>query len=357
MSRRDDVWELIHVINGTMEAAVGSADALRDAVLTAGDLPEVRQLEAMLAEGGADLDVSMTAVAQHLLGRLRWHRSRLVPEGEGHGDYDAALTLFQLPFVLGLDDIPEPMLPTLAERALPMAASFQQGASETKAPAQVESAIILSRQIVTHLAADHPWRPGMLANAGHMLMIRFEIGGSAQDLDQSVELLEAALAASAVDQREAVLATLVQALRHRLAATADAADLDRVIECCEAGVTAASVDDVGAVKWLGGLGDSLLNRFERAGADTDLNRAIEAMRRALGADRAGLFDRTAMGYDLAYALSRRFDRTRSATDLAEAIDLARSALEAAGPDHVFRAPTQSLLAAMERVSGSRPASP
>ncbi|WP_149826074.1 hypothetical protein [Streptomyces tailanensis] len=232
MSRQDDVWELIHLINTKMESAAASGD-LRT-VLTSGDLPEVLQLDAILAEGSADIDVSMTAVAQHLLGTLRWYRSQLVPEGEGHGDYDAALALFELPFVLGLDDIPEPMLPALAERAVPAAASFQQGASGTKSPAEVESAIMLSQQIVTHLVPDHPFRPAMTANLGHMLMLRFEDSGSAEDLDQSIELLEAALA-SAVDQREAILSTLVQALRRRLAATADPADLDRVIECCEAG--------------------------------------------------------------------------------------------------------------------------
>ncbi|WP_149826075.1 tetratricopeptide repeat protein [Streptomyces tailanensis] len=102
------------------------------------------------------------------------------------------------------------------------------------------------------------------------------------------------------------------------------------------------------------MGDSLLNRFERVGADSDLDRAIDVKRRALGADRARLLDHTAMKYDLAYALSRRFNRTRSATDLAEAINLARSAVEAAEPDHVFRAPTQNLLEAMLRVNTSRP---
>ncbi|MFG2293323.1 hypothetical protein [Streptomyces sp. NPDC048603] len=351
MNSQNDVWELIHLINRKMESAAASGD-LR-AILTSGDLPEVLQLEAILAEGGADIDVSMAAVAQHLLGRLRWHRSRLVPEGEGHGDHDAALALFELPFLLALDGIPEPMLPTLAERAVPTAASFQQSAIDTKAPDRIESAITLSRQIMVHLAPDHPFRPGMAANLGHLLMLRFENGRSAEDLDQSVELLEAALA-SAVDQREAVLSTLAKALRLRLAATAESADLDRVIECCEAGAAMAPVDDADAVKWLSGLGDSLLNRFERTGADSDLDRAIEVIRRALAAEGARLLDRTAMGYDLAYALSRRFNRTRSATDLNEAIGLARSVVEAAESGHLFRAPTQNLLEAMLKVNASRP---
>ena len=349
MSRRDDVWELIHLINRKMESAAASGD-LRT-VLTSGDLPEVLQLEAILAEGNADIDVSMTAVAQHLLGRLRWHRSRLVPEGQGHADYDAALALFELPFILGLDDIPNPMLPTLAERVVPVAASFQEGASATKSPAKIESALILSRQIVTHLDPDHPFRLGMTANLGLLLLLRFENGGSAEDLDQSIELLETALA-RAVDQREAILSTLVQALRHRLAATADPADLDRVIECCEAGGAVASVDNDAAVKWLSSLGDSLLNRFERAGAEADLDRAIDVMRRTLDVDRARLLDPISVKYDLAYALSRRFDRTRSVTDLTEAINIATSAVEAVGSDHVFRSPTQHLLDAMLRANAS-----
>ncbi|MET9610047.1 hypothetical protein ABZZ17_34090 [Streptomyces sp. NPDC006512] len=355
MSRRDDVWELIHLINRKMESAAASGD-MGTVILTSGDLPEVVQLDAILAEGDADIDVSLTAVAQHLLGRLRWYRSRLVPEGQGHADYDAALDLFELPFVMGLDDIPEPMLPTLAERMVPMAGSFQQGASETKDPARIESSLVLSRQIVTHLDPDHPFRPGMMANLGLMLLLRFENGGSAEDLDQSIDLLETALS-RAVDQREAILSTLVQALRRRLAATADPADLDRVIECCEAGGAVASVDNDHAVKWLSSLGDSLLNRFERAGAGSDLDRAIDVMRRTLDADRARLLDPVAVKYDLAYALSRRFDRARSMTDLTEAIDVARSAVEAAGPDHVFRAPTQDLLDAMLRANASLRSAP
>ncbi|MGW6866674.1 hypothetical protein [Streptomyces sp. NPDC054901] len=352
MNRRDDVWELIHLINTKMESAAASGALRTD--LTAGDLPEVLRLDAILAESGADIDVSMRAVAQHLLGKLRWYRSRLMPEGEGDGEYDAALSLFELPFILGLDDIPEPMLPALAERAVPVAASFERGASGTKTPAEIESAIILSRQIVTHLAPDHPFRPGVTANLGHMLMLRFDNGGSPQDLDQSIELLQAALAiAIAADQREAVLSTLTTALRRRLTATADPADLDRVIECCEAGAAVAPVGDEGSVKWLSGLGDSLLNRFERTGADSDLDRAIDVLRRALDTDRARLLDHTAMRYDLAYALSRRFNRTRSATDLTEGIDLARAAVEAAESDHVFRAPARNLLEAMLRVKASR----
>ncbi|MEU8777288.1 hypothetical protein [Streptomyces sp. NPDC048606] len=348
MSRRDDVWELIHLINRKMETAAASGDL--HTVLTSDDLPEVRRLDAILVEGDPDVDISMTAVAQHLLGRLRWHRSLLAPADQGRADHDAALAWFELPFILGLDDIPPPVLPALAERVVPVAASFQQGASATKSPAEIESALALSRRIVTHLGPDHPHRPAMTANLGLMLLLRFENGGSPEDLDQAVEVLEAALT-HAVDQREAVLSTLVQALRHRLAATADPADLDRVIACCEAGIAVASADDEAAVKWLSGLGDSLLNRFERTGAGADLDRAIDLMR-TVDAGRTRLLDPVAVKYDLAYALSRRFDRTRSTADLAEAIDVAGAAIEAADGDHAFRAPTQSLLDAMLRADAA-----
>ncbi|GAA2411128.1 hypothetical protein GCM10010191_20240 [Actinomadura vinacea] len=338
MGDRDEMWELIHLINAKLERAKASGDLA--AALTSADFEETRRLASLQERADAD-DIDMVANARHLLGTLRWYRHQLASGGTDD-DHVAAVSYFTLPFIMGLDDIPEALLPDLADHAMPTATSWQRSAAETRAGDQIDHAFELWQRIADHLRPDHPGRTAVTANLGSLLMLRFEDNGSPQDLDRSIEMLEAAAAdTTSPRQREDILSTLVNALRTRLKANADPADLDRMIDHLAAGASVAA--DETRTQWLYGRADSLLIRFDRDGDNADLDQAIDALRTALAADRTDGHPPTALRYDLAYALARRFNHSRSRTDLAEAIDIASAAATTAAPDDVFKAPAQSLL--------------
>ena len=337
MDAQEEVRTLIHRINARLGEAA-AADELH-AMLTSGDMAEVSRLATLLDRAGPEqIDISLAANALHLLGTLRWYRHQLVAEGKQDGNRRDAVDYFVVPYVLGLDDIPEPLLPDLANRALPNATAIHQSAVRTGARDQVDQAVLLWRRLAGHLAAGHPGHAGINANVGSLLLLRFEGDGSADDLNQAVEALETALAGAVdVAQREGVRPTLVRALRRR------STDLDRVIDLCADGAAATTAPDETYARWLSGLADSLMERYERTRATADLDRAIDAARSSLAVDPT---PSTSLRYTLAWALAHRFGRTGSAVDQTEAIDTARTVMDTTTPDDPYREPTRKVLEAM-----------
>lgn len=346
MGIEEEVWTLMQRINERLEEATASGEL--HAVLTSGELAEARELASILDRADPEeLAISMAAVALHLLGTLRWYRHQLVPEGEQDGNRRDAVNYFVVPYVLGLDDIPEPLLPELAGRAIPSALAIHESAVQTCERDQIDSTIRLWRRLDEHLTAGHPSHAGINANLGCLLLCKFESDRSIDDVNQAVGVLEAALA-GAVDGalRGDIRLTLVKALRSR---RADPADLDRIIELCADGVAAATAASELSASWLARLADNLMERYEHTRATTDLDRAIDAARSSLAIAPTSSTD---LRYDLAWALAHRFELTGSAADRAEAIRTARTVVDTARPDDTFWEPARKVLEAMlHSVSG------
>src|SRR5690606_41995229 len=56
-----------------------------------------------------------------LLGWLCWYRYQALPEGQAGVNLNAASDMFTPCFLSGIDPLPEPLLPTLADRTTPTA--------------------------------------------------------------------------------------------------------------------------------------------------------------------------------------------------------------------------------------------
>src|SRR5439155_7996312 len=126
--------------------------------------------------------------------------------------------------------------------------------------------------------------------------------------------------------RPAVLNNLALALRTRYERTGATSDLDAAIQYVQQSVEATPSDAPDRTYRLGNLADSLRERFERTDSLADLDSALEAGHAAVDAASTDHPGRASALAALGALCQRRFERTDTLADLDQSIDLARQAI-------------------------------
>ncbi|GAA0995860.1 hypothetical protein GCM10009555_090710 [Acrocarpospora macrocephala] len=192
-----------------------------------------------------------------------------------------------------------------------LANAFQSRFERIGDIADLNSAIQLLTEATNIL--DDIELPIYLNNLGNALLARFGRSGGGEDLDDAIRHLDQALA-------------LAQAAPPELPA-----DLNEIMRALLES-TAGNEPDLRAAM-LFNLGNVLLARSSRPGAEADLDTAIDRLTEAAQVSAADHEDRAAILAGLGNALLIRFGRT----DLAAAVDKLRQAVDATPADHPERA--------------------
>ncbi len=303
-------------------------------VLEEATLTEARELALTLTD---DLD---SLPARHLLGWLHWYRSQALPEGHGQQDYQTAITMFTACFVNGIGELPAPLLPSVADEAVPDAIHLLQLAQRSRDPALLSVTTGLWQRILAATPADHPNRAGRLTNLGMALRMRFQQTESLASLDEAIQAFSQAVQASPDDHpnRWMYLSNLGIALRMRFEQTGAHADLDNAIQAFRQAVQATSIDHPSRATRLSGLGDTLRMRFEHGGADADLDDATQAFTQAVQATPAGHPNRALYLSRVGNLRFIRFESTGTQAGLDDAIQAHQQAVQtcpAGHPDHAM----------------------
>ena len=187
-------------------------------------------------------------------------------------------------------------------------------------------------------AAGSSRLPALRSNLAAALLGRFELTGQIADVQEAVDLLEAALARSEPRDRGrgARLSNLAIALRLRaLRRRGGREDLDRSVAAYEEALrTDASAADRAGYR--ANLGNALHQRLDVTGDPADLDRAVEVLEAACAATPAGSPDRALYVNDLSATLAARADRSDATEDLRRAAQLLRDELAASTATSVHR---------------------
>jgi len=341
-------------------------------------LTEARRLVATFRHDEQDLE------AFHVLGWLYWFRYQALPEGEDQADLSIAVGMLAPCFMAGADDLPEPLLPLLAEAAVPVAVDLRRQIATSTDPDLISATVYVWQRILDVTPADHPDRAVNMFNLGGVLRARFERTGQLADMSAAIDAFRAAAEATPVDNprwvastflggvlhvsrfertgdtavldtaidmfrtaaeaapangpdHAGMLAYLGNALRVRFDSTGSIADLNAAISALRAAVKGTPGDDPHRAGHLDFLGRALLVRFQRTGTQADLDAAITVGREAVTATPAGHPDRASHLNDLGNTLQVRFQRTGSAADLDAAVGMFREAVDATPADLPYRA--------------------
>ncbi|UWP79160.1 CHAT domain-containing protein [Dactylosporangium fulvum] len=323
-----------------VERYTAAARAHLDRITAAGD--PALALSPVVA---ADMYRLATALAEHddldgrfVLGWLHYYRYLALPEGQDQDDLGAAVQALATCFVFGPEPLPEPLLPLVAQAALPLVSAVYEHAMADPGPAAIDAAVGLTLRVVDVLPADHPQWIRFLVGLGLALGERFARTGAPEDLDAAIDTHQQAVDGTPAGHhdRPRYLTYLGLALRDRYTRDRDDQDLDATIRAHREAAGSAGLDGEDRAGYLDNLASALHARYERTGVPGDLDVAVSAFRRVLDATPAGHPRRGWRLYNLAVALTQRADRT-GAADLDGAIVAYRQALDAAGPDERLRA--------------------
>ncbi|MFF7174775.1 CHAT domain-containing tetratricopeptide repeat protein [Streptomyces pseudovenezuelae] len=300
-------------------------------------LREARELAESQDEGDVD--------AQLTLGAFHWCRYLALPEGEDQADLVAAAEAFVLPFVFGIADLPESLLPLLAGAAFPLAIQMSQLALASPDTDVVFASAILWQRIAQATPTDDPNRPGRLTNLGHALQARFGRTGSLEDLDTAIAAMQEALetAPASHPDRAMMLSNSGDALRLRFEQTGSLEDLDTAIAAMQEALETAPASHPDRAGRLSTLGLTLLRRFERTGSLEDLDTAIAKGQESVATIPANHPDRAMWLSNLGLTLQTRFERTGSLEDLDTAIAKGQESVATIPANHPDRAKALSTL--------------
>jgi Tetratricopeptide repeat len=223
-------------VQGRLER-VAAAQALSP-VLEETALDEARELTRTLTDDHGSLP------ARYLLGWLHWYRYQALPEGHDQQDLQTAVSMLTFCFVNGTSNLPESLLPILADQAVPAALELLQLTQRTGDLELLTATAELWQRILAATPADHPDHATYLFNLGAALRTRFERAGAAADLDAAIDTGQQAVNATPADHpnRAAILTNVGATLLARFARTGTAADLDAAIGTTQQAVNATPAD-------------------------------------------------------------------------------------------------------------------
>src|SRR5215470_13654709 len=295
-----------------------------------------------------DADSGSAFAAVQVVAWLRWCRYLALPEGGDQDDLLAAIELFTPIAEANPQAVPEPVRRYLAGLAgnsadpnqqAQVAGALLQRAMHSDDPAALNQAIELLTAAVAATPTDHPDHAMYLSILGLALLTRFERSGADADLDEAITVGRQAVAATSTDHPDhaGMLSNLGIALRTRFGRTGAGADLDEAITVIRQAVAATPTDHPDHAGYLSNLGAALRTRFGRTGAGADLDEAITLGRAALAATPTDHPDHAGYLSNLGSTLQTRFERTGADADLDEAITVGRAVAAATPTDHPNRA--------------------
>ncbi|MFF3859646.1 CHAT domain-containing protein [Streptomyces sp. NPDC002209] len=310
-----------------MEVRLQRVVASRDPapVLEAEALREARQL-AQLLQGEDDLP------ARHLLGWFHWfrHQALPVPAGQDQPDLRDAVTAFTVCFLAGVRELPEPLVPLLAENAAGYAMPLLSEAWKSDDQARLTALVNLWQRIVEAIPVGHPHRAIHLTALGNALRLGVRHGGSPADLDAAIDRFREALSAASGDRGRAMyLFNLADALRDRYERAGAVADLESAIALLREALQEASDGPLYRTTMLSGLGNLLHARFVRSRAAADLDSAVALLREAVHVMPAGHPDRADVLSGLGNVLRAKFEQAGAVGDLEAAVEAGWRSVEAA----------------------------
>ncbi|MBP2327046.1 tetratricopeptide (TPR) repeat protein [Kibdelosporangium banguiense] len=338
-----------------------------DTLLVPEAIEEVKQLSALVGTNGDDVE------ALHTLGWFHWYGFLALGETDGEDVLQLAVDDLTWCFVHGVTELPEPVLPLLAENSIRIGAELLTKSAADPDPEVVTATVEVWQRIVDTLPEDHEMRATGLACLGQAKLRRYEVTAQPGDLDEAVTVGYAALAGFSKDDPDHAQCALNLglALHARYERWGRLEDIDNAVSVCRASVASAPPGHPGRVAFLQGLslvlrvrsestrnrdeldesivlareslagappghpdralvlnvlGTALYLRTEHTGNRYDLDEAVTTTREAAHAAPDGTVVRNMCLTNLCMMLRTRFERTRSLTDLEGAIDAARTAL-------------------------------
>ncbi|MFG3350993.1 CHAT domain-containing protein [Streptomyces sp. NPDC048001] len=319
-------------LKAALQGWIGQIDAARDPslALDPGALAATRELADDMQAEDTDLE------ARHMLGWMYFYQSLALPRHQG--DYEAAMAAleqFTPCFLAGEQDLPQPMLPAIADAVAEDAAATVHGLRTSHDIAQISAAARMWQRIIVVLPDDHPERALHLRYLALALQLLAEQSAGPQSiglLDEAIAARERAVNALPVGapDRASALCDLGATWQLRFERTNAIEDVDKWVEAFERGVEAAPATDPDLSRRLGHLSTALRNRFERTGTMKDADKAVQTARKAVAvASHEGRPDALSV---LGAALRTQFEHTADPDQINEAVEQERHALAAVPTD-------------------------
>ncbi|MFE0645420.1 hypothetical protein ACFW2Y_28005 [Streptomyces sp. NPDC058877] len=312
-------------------------------LLTPIAVAEAARLESWLVENDhADPTVCF------VLGWIHWLRTSLTPEGEREPEVRRALELLVSCYEDGVQGLPEPLLPYLANGAEPVAIEQFRRVLTDDDPGLLEHTAALLQRIVDDTPPGHPHQASRLSLLAGVLRTRAMRAGpdaDDSDLDTATDLLTAATAArDDAAQDPGDLFNLSQILITRYHRRKDRGDLDRAIGKLREVLVLVPASPT----YLAMLGHALRDRYTEDSHPADLSDALDCLRTA---DRLAPPDHRERGHihaGLGAALHARAAWTNRIGDLDEALAQYDLALRHTPEGHADRSQYTAWRAATQR---------
>ncbi|MFF8974915.1 CHAT domain-containing protein [Streptomyces sp. NPDC014995] len=208
---------------------------------------------------------------------------------------------------------------------------------ETGRAQDLVEALTASRRAVP-LSAEGLPRVHALVQLGAMLIQKYDVMGSSDDLDDAIVHLEQAAAWRGPDgERDpGALSEYSIALRTRYGTLGTLEDLAKAVELARQSVASPNLPPELAPSAANNLGLALLRRAERFHSETDATEAVDLFRRCVDGSRHDRHLLAGASGNLSWALDLRYELTKQTDDLVEAARVAKAAAESAGHEHAER---------------------
>ncbi|MFK0046406.1 CHAT domain-containing protein [Streptomyces sp. NPDC090741] len=325
-------------------------------VLEAEALREARRLAELLP--GED-----ALAVHHLLGWFHWFRHQAMAartdqelgNGQDRPDLRIAVRALTACFLAGDDNLPQPLLPVLAESAAGYAVQLLADLDESDDPARLSGMANLWQRIVDAVPVGHPHRAVHLTALGNVLRVKWRRGGPPADLDRAIDRFREALSAVSEEPGRAMyLYNLGDALNARFDRAGATEDLESAVALLGEAVRETLDDGLYRALVLTGLASALRARYERTGALPDLDGAIARYREGASMFPVDQPGRAQILSDLGNVLRLRSERTGAIGDLDDAVDAGRQAVEAAAagrPDRPDRPDRPEMAMCLSNLGG------
>ena len=197
----------------------------------------------------------------------------------------------------------------------------------------LDRALDLYEQLVADTAGGYDNRCGRLAGLGNALFLRFRREGDLDDLYGAISNLESAVDGAKVASDLATPSTnLGAALLQLFYRTGDGATLDRAVQALDKAVAETPATSPDRLLRLNNLGICLRQRYKLRGSAADGERGIEVLGEAVEQTPMGSPSLPARLVNLSQVLTDQYDRSRNCAALDRAIDHLTSAVEATEPE-------------------------